>query len=91
MGNTAWLVSLTAFNALELILGVVLIMAGVVVANVVRQHPVFHPNLMRLVASVFVHWLAATLCRFAMVVWLFFDRRQLGECQGSFILQNWIS
>ncbi|KAH7705748.1 Protein SRE-3 [Aphelenchoides avenae] len=52
-------------------------MAGVVVANVVRQHPVFHPNLMRLVASVFVHWLAATLCRFAMVVWLFFDRRQL--------------
>lgn len=83
MGNTAWLGVLTALNTLELVLGAVLIMAALVVGNVVRQHPVFHPNLMRLVASVFVHWLEATLCRFAMVVWLFFDRRQLGERHGG--------
>lgn len=70
---------LTLLNTLELVLGLLTLAASFVTLRIAARHPLFHWNLMCLIASIAFHWLAANLCRLGMVLWLFFDRPCLSE------------
>lgn len=78
---TTLLYILTLLNVLELALGLLTLAASFVTLRIAARHPLFHWNLMCLIASIAFHWLVAMTCRLAMVFWMFFDRLCLSKSQ----------
>ncbi|KAH7693995.1 Protein SRE-3, partial [Aphelenchoides avenae] len=77
MATSMLLHVLTALNVLELITIPFTMALAFLMFHIAYRHPIFHRNLMCLIANIWVHWLLGMTCRMVMVVWLFFDTKSL--------------